>query len=87
MQDIRRDLEKVGLIVAYDLFANDTTRRVADIVLPGSLQEEDEGTVTTGEGRCVRLRNSVPPARCPVGATISACPGGPCSMRLPSVWE
>jgi len=25
------------------------------------LQEEDEGTVTTGEGRCVRLRNSVSP--------------------------
>jgi assimilatory nitrate reductase catalytic subunit len=31
------------------------------VVLAGSLQEEDEGTVTTGEGRCVRLRNSVPP--------------------------
>ena len=35
--------------------------RYADVVLAGSLQEEDEGTVTTGEGRCVRLQQSVTP--------------------------
>ncbi|PYM42402.1 MAG: hypothetical protein DME16_23860, partial [Candidatus Rokuibacteriota bacterium] len=44
---IERDLEKVGLIVAYDLFANDTTRRVADIVLPGTVWLEDIGIKET----------------------------------------
>ncbi|HKA52110.1 MAG TPA: molybdopterin dinucleotide binding domain-containing protein, partial [Candidatus Binatia bacterium] len=39
------------------------TARHADVVLAGSLQEEDEGTVTTGEGRVVRIRQAVrPPA-------------------------
>ncbi|MBI3636251.1 MAG: molybdopterin-dependent oxidoreductase, partial [Candidatus Rokubacteria bacterium] len=32
-----------------------------DVVLPGSLHEEDEGTVTTGEARVVRIRQAVPP--------------------------
>src|SRR5205814_5245437 len=44
---IERDLEKVRLIVAYDLFANDTTRRVADIVLPGTVWLEDIGIKET----------------------------------------
>ncbi|MDP7013117.1 MAG: molybdopterin dinucleotide binding domain-containing protein, partial [Verrucomicrobiota bacterium] len=45
----------------------------ADVVLAGSLQEEDEGTVTTGEGRCVRLRPVVsPPAEARVDWHIIA---------------
>jgi anaerobic selenocysteine-containing dehydrogenase len=44
---IERDLERVGLIVAYDIFANDTTRRVADIVLPGTVWLEDLGIKET----------------------------------------
>ena len=44
---IERDLERVGLIVAYDIFANDTTRRVADIVLPGTIWLEDLGIKET----------------------------------------
>ena len=44
---IERDLERVGLIVAYDIFANDTIRRVADIVLPGTIWLEDLGIKET----------------------------------------
>ncbi len=44
---VERDLEKVGLIVAYDIFANDTIRRVADLVLPGTVWLEDIGIKET----------------------------------------
>jgi anaerobic selenocysteine-containing dehydrogenase len=44
---VERDLERVGLIVAYDIFANDTIRRVADIVLPGTVWLEDLGIKET----------------------------------------
>jgi len=44
---IERDLERVDLIVAYDIFANDTIRRVADIVLPGTIWLEDLGIKET----------------------------------------
>src|SRR5262249_248606 len=35
------------------------TARHADIVLPGSLQEEDEGTVTSAEGRVIKINKAV----------------------------
>jgi assimilatory nitrate reductase catalytic subunit len=35
------------------------TARYADVVLPGSLQEEDEGTVTQVEGRVIRINKAV----------------------------
>jgi anaerobic selenocysteine-containing dehydrogenase len=44
---VERDLRRVGLIVAYDIFANDTIRRVADIVLPGTVWLEDLGIKET----------------------------------------
>ena len=53
-------LEKLEFFGCIDFFMSETAQH-ADVVLAGSLQEEDEGTVTTGEGRCVRLRNSVTP--------------------------
>lgn len=56
----RKALEKLEFFGCIDFFLSETAR-YADVVLAGSLQEEDEGTVTTGEGRCVRLRNSVSP--------------------------
>ncbi len=56
----RAALEKLEFYGAIDFFMNETARH-ADVVFAGSLQEEDEGTVTTGEGRCVRLHNSVSP--------------------------
>ena len=51
-------LEKLEFYVAIDFFLNDTARH-ADIVLPGSLQEEDEGTVTQVEGRVIKINKAV----------------------------
>jgi assimilatory nitrate reductase catalytic subunit len=55
---VHRMLEKLEFYVAIDFFLNETAR-YADIVLPGSLQEEDEGTVTQVEGRVIRIRQAV----------------------------
>ncbi len=43
-----------------DFFMSETARH-ADIVLPGSLHEEDEGTSTSAEGRVIRIRKAVDP--------------------------
>jgi len=56
----RAALDKLEFLGCIDFFLSETAQH-ADVVLAGSLQEEDEGTVTTGEGRCVRLRQSVTP--------------------------
>jgi assimilatory nitrate reductase catalytic subunit len=58
-QFVTRALEKLELYVAIDFFLNDTARH-ADLVLPGSLQEEDEGTVTQVEGRVIKINRAVP---------------------------
>jgi assimilatory nitrate reductase catalytic subunit len=55
---VRRALEKLEFYVAIDFFLNDTARH-ADIVLPGSLHEEDEGTVTQVEGRIIKINQAV----------------------------
>ena len=57
-QFVTRALEKLEFFVAVDFFLNDTARH-ADIVLPGSLQEEDEGTVTQVEGRVIKINKAV----------------------------
>ncbi|HTI36965.1 MAG TPA: molybdopterin oxidoreductase family protein [Vicinamibacterales bacterium] len=57
---IERALEKLEFYVAIDFFLNDTARH-ADIVLPGSLQEEDEGTVTQVEGRVIKINRAIDP--------------------------
>ena len=59
---VRAQLEKLEFYVAIDFLLNETAR-YADIVLPGSLHEEDEGTVTTAEGRVIKINKAV------------ACPG------------
>jgi assimilatory nitrate reductase catalytic subunit len=59
---VRAALEKLEFYVTIDFFLNETAR-YADIVLPGSLHEEDEGTITTAEGRVVRI----PPVITPPG--------------------
>jgi assimilatory nitrate reductase catalytic subunit len=61
---VRRMLEKLEFYAAIDFFMSETAR-YADIVLPGSLQEEDEGTVTTAEGRVVKINKAV---ECPGAA-------------------
>lgn len=53
-------LERLDFYVAIDFFLNETAQ-YADIVLPGSLHEEDEGTVTTAEGRVIRINRAVDP--------------------------
>ena len=57
---IREALEKLEFYVAIDFFLNETARH-ADIILPGSLHEEEDGTVTTAEGRVTRIRKCVNP--------------------------
>lgn len=55
---IRKMLEKLEFFVAIDFFMNETAR-YADVVLPGSLHEEDEGTVTQLEGRVIKINKAV----------------------------
>ncbi len=57
-QFVARALDKLDLYVAIDFFLNETARQ-ADVVLPGSLQEEDEGTVTQVEGRVIKINKAV----------------------------
>jgi len=57
---IREALEKLEFYVCIDFFLNETAHH-ANIVLAGSLHEEEEGTVTTAEGRVVRIRRAVTP--------------------------
>lgn len=59
---VKRMLEKLDFFVSIDFFMSETAR-YADIVLPGSLQEEDEGIVTQTEGRVIKINPAV------------ACPG------------
>ena len=63
---VREALDKLEFYTAIDFFLNETAHH-ADIVLAGSLHEEEEGTVTTAEGRVTRIRAAVTPpgdARC-----------------------
>lgn len=57
---VREALDKLEFYVCIDFFLNETARH-ADIILAGSLHEEEEGTVTTAEGRVVRIRRAVTP--------------------------
>jgi assimilatory nitrate reductase catalytic subunit len=58
-QFITRALNKLEHFTAIDFFLSDTAWH-ADVVLPGSLQEEDEGTVTQVEGRVIKINRAVP---------------------------
>ncbi|MCC7264924.1 MAG: molybdopterin oxidoreductase family protein [Candidatus Latescibacteria bacterium] len=55
---IRQTLEKLEFFATIDFFLSETAHH-ADIVLPGSLHEEDEGTVTTTEGRVIKINKAV----------------------------
>ncbi len=57
-------LEKLEHFTAIDFFLSETAR-YADVVLPGSLMEEDEGTTTNVEGRVIHHQRAVRP---PAGA-------------------
>ena len=55
---VRSMLEKLEFYVAIDFFLSESARH-ADIVLPGSLHEEDEGIVTTTEGRVIKINKAI----------------------------
>jgi len=55
---VAKALDKLDFFVAIDFFLNETARH-ADIVLPGSLHEEDEGTVTQAEGRVIKINKAI----------------------------
>jgi assimilatory nitrate reductase catalytic subunit len=57
-QFVARALDKLDFFCAIDFFLNDTAHH-ADLVLPGSLQEEDEGVVTQVEGRVIKINKAV----------------------------
>lgn len=57
---LREALKKLELFVVIDFFMSETAR-YANVVLPGSLHEEEEGTSTTAEGRVVRIRAATAP--------------------------
>jgi assimilatory nitrate reductase catalytic subunit len=56
----REALDKLEFFSVIDFFLSETGRH-ADIVLPGSLHEEDEGTATSGEGRIIKINAAVTP--------------------------
>ena len=56
---IRAMLEQLQFFGVIDFFLSETAR-YADIVLPGALQEEDEGIVTSAEGRVIKINRAVP---------------------------
>jgi assimilatory nitrate reductase catalytic subunit len=57
---VARMLEKLEFYVAIDFFLSESAHH-ADIVLPGSLHEEDEGIVTQIEGRVIKINKAVDP--------------------------
>jgi assimilatory nitrate reductase catalytic subunit len=56
----RDALSKLEHYTAIDFFLNETAYH-ADIILAGSLHEEEEGTSTSAEGRVIRIRKAVDP--------------------------
>jgi len=56
----REALEKLEFFGVVDFFMSETARH-ADVVLAGSLQEEDEGVVANVEGRVLHIRQAVTP--------------------------
>jgi assimilatory nitrate reductase catalytic subunit len=57
---VREALGRLEFFAVIDFFLSETAR-YADIVLPGSLMEEDEGTTTSAEGRVIHHRRVVKP--------------------------
>ena len=69
-QYMREALEKLEFFCQIDFFLSETAR-YADLVLAGSLMEEDEGTTTNVEGRVIHHKKVVdPPSDARVDWTI-----------------
>jgi len=56
----REALEKLEFFGVIDFFLSETAHH-ADVVLAGSLQEEEEGVVCSGEGRVLKINKAVDP--------------------------
>jgi assimilatory nitrate reductase catalytic subunit len=56
----REALEKLEFFGVIDFFMSETAR-YADVILAGSLQEEEEGVVANVEGRVIHIRQAVTP--------------------------
>jgi assimilatory nitrate reductase catalytic subunit len=57
---IRRMLEKLEFFASIEFFMSETAR-FADVVLPGSQHEEDEGVVCSAEGRVIKINKAIEP--------------------------
>ncbi len=57
---VERALANLDPLVVVDFFMSETARR-ADVVLPGSVWCEDEGTTTNLEGRVVKINRAADP--------------------------
>ncbi len=57
---VTRALGKLEFFTVIDFFLSETAQH-ADIVLPGSLHEEDEGVVAQVEGRVIKINKAVDP--------------------------
>jgi assimilatory nitrate reductase catalytic subunit len=56
----REALEKLEFFCVIDFFLSETAR-FADVILAGSLQEEEEGVTCSAEGRVIHIQNAVDP--------------------------
>jgi assimilatory nitrate reductase catalytic subunit len=57
---VREALERLEFFAVIDFFMSETAR-YADLVLPGALMEEDDGTTTSAEGRVIHHQQAVDP--------------------------
>ena len=56
---VAEGLEKVEFIVSQDIFLNETSEKLADVVLPASSFAEKDGTFTNTERRVNRVRKAI----------------------------
>ncbi len=61
---VARGLARTDLVASFDLFMNDTTRRLADVVLPGTSWLEELGCKSTNTHLYLMPRVIDPPGEC-----------------------
>lgn len=60
LTEVRKQLDALDHFVVIDPFLSETAK-LADVVLPGSTFAEEDGTITTMEGRVIAIDQAVPP--------------------------
>ncbi|HZU70630.1 MAG TPA: molybdopterin oxidoreductase family protein [Ktedonobacteraceae bacterium] len=58
---VQQALERVDPLIVVDFFLSETAE-LADVILPGSVWCEDEGTTTNLEGRVIKINQAAEPA-------------------------